>query len=154
MTTNTQLIKDLIDLVAEERIAELYISSPQHNIRLLRRADSGADLHSSTRSNVDVVDSTEKAALTVPRTAHTVFAPMAGTFYRSSSVDGEPIVHTGSRVVIGTPLCVIEAMKMLNEVAADQAGTVAQVLCENGQTVDHGQALFIIHADEDASHVS
>ena len=69
---------------------------------------------------------------------------MVGTFYRSSSPGSKPIVEVGSAVKEGEPVCIIEAMKIMNEIDADKAGTVAQILCENGQAVEYGQPLFVI----------
>jgi acetyl-CoA carboxylase biotin carboxyl carrier protein len=86
------------------------------------------------------------AAPPVPaaETGHTVKSPMVGTFYRSSSPGGPPLVEVGTAVKEGQPLCIIEAMKIMNEIEADKAGTVARILVENGQPVEFGQPLFII----------
>jgi len=94
------------------------------------------------------------AAATVPAEAvapapaapagHTVKSPMVGTFYRSSSPGAAPFVQIGSVVKEGETLCIVEAMKILNEIESDKAGTVTQILCENGQAVEYGQPLFII----------
>jgi acetyl-CoA carboxylase biotin carboxyl carrier protein len=78
---------------------------------------------------------------------------MAGTFYRASRPGGEPLAREGSWTAAGAPLCVIEAMKMMTEVAAEAGGTIVRALCEDGQTVEQGQALFIIEPGE-APHVS
>jgi acetyl-CoA carboxylase biotin carboxyl carrier protein len=75
---------------------------------------------------------------------HAVKSPMVGTFYRASSPGAAAFVQVGSQVKEGDTLCIIEAMKILNEIDADKSGTITQVLCENGQAVEYGQPLFII----------
>ena len=75
---------------------------------------------------------------------HQVKSPMVGTFYRASSPGSDPFVEVGSTVKEGDPLCIVEAMKILNEIEADKSGVVKQILCENGDTVEFGQTLFII----------
>ncbi|MDA8389807.1 MAG: acetyl-CoA carboxylase biotin carboxyl carrier protein, partial [Gammaproteobacteria bacterium] len=77
-------------------------------------------------------------------TGHPVASPMVGTFYRAPSPDAHPFVEVGSTVSVGDPLCIIEAMKMLNEIEADRAGVVRAILKENGQPVEYGETLFII----------
>ena len=73
-----------------------------------------------------------------------VRAPMSGTFYRSTSPGSDPFVVVGSAVKAGDPLCIVEAMKILNEIEADKSGTVTRILADNGQAVEYGQALFVI----------
>jgi acetyl-CoA carboxylase biotin carboxyl carrier protein len=75
---------------------------------------------------------------------HAVKSPMVGTFYRSSSPGSAPFIQIGSVVKEGDTLCIIEAMKILNEIESDKSGTVTQILCENGQAVEYGQPLFIV----------
>lgn len=75
---------------------------------------------------------------------HTVKSPMVGTFYRSSAPGAKPFVEIGDSIKEGDTICIIEAMKILNEIEADKSGTVTQILCENGQAVEYGQPLFII----------
>jgi acetyl-CoA carboxylase biotin carboxyl carrier protein len=75
---------------------------------------------------------------------HTVKSPMVGTYYRASSPGAKPFVEVGSVVKEGDPICIVEAMKILNEIEADKAGTVTQILVENGQPVEYGQPLFVI----------
>ena len=83
------------------------------------------------------------AAPQVPA-GHTVKSPMVGTFYRSSAPGAKPFVEIGQQVKEGETICIIEAMKILNEIEADKAGTITQILCENGQAVEYGQPLFVI----------
>ena len=75
---------------------------------------------------------------------HTVKSPMVGTFYRSASPGAKVFVEVGSSIKAGETLCIIEAMKILNEIESDKSGTVTQILCENGQAVEYGQPLFVI----------
>ena len=75
---------------------------------------------------------------------HAVKSPMVGTFYRAASPGAKPFVEIGSQVKEGQTICIIEAMKILNEIEADKSGTVTQVLCENGQAVEYGQPLLVI----------
>jgi acetyl-CoA carboxylase biotin carboxyl carrier protein len=75
---------------------------------------------------------------------HVVKAPMVGTFYRSASPGAKPFVEIGSQVKEGETVCIIEAMKILNEIESDKTGTIVQILCENGQAVEYGQPLFVV----------
>jgi acetyl-CoA carboxylase biotin carboxyl carrier protein len=75
---------------------------------------------------------------------HTVTSPMVGTFYRSASPGAKPFVEIGDAIKEGEPICIIEAMKIMNEIEADKSGTVVRILCENGQAVEFGQPLFIL----------
>jgi acetyl-CoA carboxylase biotin carboxyl carrier protein len=84
------------------------------------------------------------AAAEVAAAGHSVKSPMVGTFYRSSSPGAAPFVQVGDTVKEGDTLCIIEAMKILNEIESDKSGTVKQVLCENGQAVEYGQAMYVI----------
>jgi acetyl-CoA carboxylase biotin carboxyl carrier protein len=77
-------------------------------------------------------------------TGHIIKSPMVGTFYRTASPGAEPFVEIGSVVKEGEPVCIIEAMKIMNEIEADSAGTIREILCENGQAVEFGQPLFIV----------
>lgn len=153
MTQKTQLILDMIDLAAEERIAELYVSEPAFGVRIRRRARGECPAPASGAAALSAVPASGPAAAAAAPASLTVSAPLGGTFYRASSPGGEPLASEGCRAEAGAPLCVIEAMKMLTEVAAPQAGTVARVLCEDGQMVEQGQALFILEPGE-AEHVS
>jgi acetyl-CoA carboxylase biotin carboxyl carrier protein len=86
----------------------------------------------------------EVVAVEPVATGHTVKSPMVGTFYRSASPGAASFVEIGSEVKEGDTLCIIEAMKILNEIEADKSGKVSKILCENGQAVEYGQAMFII----------
>lgn len=89
-----------------------------------------------------------RAATVSAAQTHTVLSPMSGTFYSAARPGADALVSVGSRVDVGTPLCVLEAMKMLNELPAERAGFIAQILCENGQMVEAGQPLFVLNSEE------
>ena len=90
------------------------------------------------------VAAVEAAPVVAAPTGHAVKSPMVGTFYRSSSPGSAPFIQIGSVVKEGDTLCIIEAMKILNEIESDKSGTITQILCENGQAVEYGQPLFIV----------
>ena len=130
-------LKKLIDLVQESGIAELEITEGEERVRIARGG---------------VVTSVQPAvAMAAPPPAaepkqegHVVKAPMVGTFYRSSSPDAKPFVEAGQAIKQGETICIIEAMKLMNEIEADFTGVVKTILVENGQPVEYGQPLFII----------
>jgi acetyl-CoA carboxylase biotin carboxyl carrier protein len=152
-------IKSLIDLVAEEDIAELDITDPDGSIHIVRVAqdvaaqpESPAPTSGSAAPVLVVPTSVPAGAsaaahgspLCPAAASRHIKAPMVGTFYRSANKHGGSLIQAGAVVEVGTPLCVIEAMKIMNEIESDMAGTVTQVLCQNGQAVERGQALFVI----------
>ncbi len=141
-------LKTLIDLVAESAISELEISEGDDRVRIVK---GGPAVIAGPAPAVTAVaapsSAPEPAAPSAPpaeESGHIVSSPMVGTFYRASQPGGEPFVTVGTTVSEGDTLCVIEAMKLLNEVEADRAGTVKAVLVENGQPVEFGQPLFVI----------
>lgn len=141
-------IQQLIDVVAEEGIDELEVELAGLCVRIARDGDAPAGVR--VRPAQDVAPTPQAAPITqdakapAAAAATHLTAPTAGTFYRSAQQGGEPFVAVGAVVAPGTPLCVIEAMKIMSEVVADRAGTVTQVLCESGQMVEYGQPLFVI----------
>ena len=148
-------LKTLIDLVSESNVSELEITEAEGKVRIVKSAGAvAAPVVMSTAVAAPVAMaaapvSAPPAALPAeapPATpaGHTVKSPMVGTFYRSSSPGAAPFVQIGSVVKEGETLCIVEAMKILNEIESDKAGTVTQILCENGQAVEYGQPLFII----------
>jgi acetyl-CoA carboxylase biotin carboxyl carrier protein len=157
-------LKTLIDLVSDSNVTELEITEAEGKVRIVKGgAASGSPVLSSMMvpaaapvmaapvAPPTVAEAAEAAAVTAAIAAaeaaaagHQVKSPMVGTFYRSSSPGAAPFVKVGDTVKEGDTLCIIEAMKILNEIESDKAGTVAQVLCENGQAVEYGQALDII----------
>jgi acetyl-CoA carboxylase biotin carboxyl carrier protein len=156
---NIQRIKSLIDVVAQEDIAEMSIVEGSVEIRILQRLGPGMRAQAeSERATIEYgpvpihelrpSDSTG-ATSSINATAHPgarkeVLSPMVGTFYRGAKSGSEPLVQVGSEVQAGTPLCVIEAMKLMHEVSADRAGRVTKVLCKDGQVVELDQPLFVI----------
>ena len=149
-------LKTLIDLVSESNVSELEITEAEGKVRIVKSAGVAVAAPVVMAAPVAAVPApqalaaapvAEAAALVEAPTAaagHTVKSPMVGTFYRSSSPGAAPFVQIGSVVKEGDTLCIVEAMKILNEIESDKAGTVTQILCENGQAVEYGQPLFII----------
>lgn len=147
-------LKTLIDLVSESNISELEITEADGKVRIVK-ADPRATVAAAAPPVAVPVAAVAAPLVPAPatpapapapaaETGHTVKAPMVGTFYRASSPGGPPLVEVGTAVKVGQPLCIIEAMKIMNEIEADQAGTVTRVLVENGQPVEFGQPLFVI----------
>jgi len=144
-------LKTLIDLVSESNISELEITEADGKVRIVK-----ADPHTVTAAPIAyqaaplavaaapiAAAPAAEAALPVV-TGHTVKSPMVGTFYGAASPGAKSFVTVGSTINEGEPICIIEAMKIMNEIEADKSGTVTKVLCENGQAVEFGQPLFII----------
>lgn len=147
-------LKTLIDLVAESDIAELEVTEGESKVRIVK--SSGAPQgqvvmmqpQAAPQSIAAPVGATPQAA-PIPAAAaepegHIVKSPMVGTFYRASAPGNPPFVEVGSTVKEGDTLCIIEAMKLLNEIDADATGVIKQILVENGQPVEFGQPLFVI----------
>ena len=147
-------LKTLIDLVSESNISELEITEADGKVRIVKteQAPPAAPLAQYGPAPLAQSSLPAAAAALVPAPAvepavelgHTVKSPMVGTFYRSASPGSEPFAEIGTVVKEGQPICIIEAMKIMNEIETDKAGTVKQILCENGQAVEFGQPLFII----------
>jgi acetyl-CoA carboxylase biotin carboxyl carrier protein len=146
-------LKTLIDLVSESNVSELEITEAEGKVRIVKSAGVAVAAPVMVAAPVAAVHQAVAApvaeaapAADVPTVAagHTVKSPMVGTFYRSSSPGAAPFVQIGSVVKEGDTLCIVEAMKILNEIESDKSGTVTQILCENGQAVEYGQPLFII----------
>ena len=145
-------LKKLIDLVQESGIAELEITEGEEKVRINRVGIPGhpgmmAMQHSPPAApapTAPVVTALAAAEVPPEPEGHVVKSPMVGTFYRSSAPGSKPFVEIGQNINAGETLCIIEAMKLLNEIEADQSGIVKKVLVENGQPVEYGQPLFII----------
>lgn len=139
-------LKTLIDLVSESNVSELEITEAEGKVRIVK--SSGAPI--VTQMPVAAVAAPAAAAVVAEVAApaapagHIVKSPMVGTFYRASGPDTKAFVEIGSVVKEGDTVCIIEAMKILNEIEADKSGTVTHILAENGQAVEYGQALFTI----------
>ena len=148
-------LKTLIDLVSESNISELEITEADGKVRIVKSEPAGivmAPAASVVHMPAPVAAApvaaapaaVAAAAPAAPETGHVVKSPMVGTFYRSSSPGGKAFVDVGSEVKEGEPICIIEAMKIMNEIESDTTGTVTKILCENGQAVEFGQPLFVI----------
>ena len=145
-------LKTLIDLVSDSNVSELEITEAEGKVRIVKgggvMAQAGAMMQMAPVQQAPVAAPVvAPAPVAVPAAApagHTVKSPMVGTFYRSSAPGAKAFVEVGSVVKEGETICIIEAMKILNEIEADKSGTVTQILCENGQAVEFGQPLFVI----------
>ncbi|MDR1969256.1 MAG: acetyl-CoA carboxylase biotin carboxyl carrier protein [Burkholderiaceae bacterium] len=151
-------LKTLIDLVSESNVSELEITEAEGKVRIVKGGQSAPMqvLHAPAPGSVPAAAALampaqpQGAAAPAPVAApeevkgSIVKSPMVGTFYRSASPGAQPFVEVGSKVNAGDTLCIIEAMKILNEIEAEQGGTITQVLGENGQAVEYGQPLFVI----------
>ena len=147
-------LKTLIDLVSESNVSELEITEAEGKVRIVK--GGGAVVQqvmaapmmpvaaAPAAAAVATAPVAEAAAAPAAAAGHTVKSPMVGTFYRSSAPGAKSFVEVGSVVKEGDTLCIIEAMKILNEIESDKAGTVTQILGDNGQAVEFGQPLFII----------
>ncbi len=144
-------LKTLIDLVSDSNVSELEITEAEGKVRIVKGGTAvyqqAAPMTMAAPQAVAAAPSAAAApapAAVVEVAGHTVKSPMVGTFYRSSSPGAKAFVEVGSQVKEGETICIIEAMKILNEIEADKGGTVTQILCENGQAVEYGQPLFVI----------
>jgi acetyl-CoA carboxylase biotin carboxyl carrier protein len=147
-------LKTLIDLVSESNISELEITEAEGKVRIVKAGQPAAPAAPAAQPAAQpaapaaaegqraVVAAEAEAA--PAQVGHVVTSPMVGTFYRASSPGGKPLVEVGSSVKEGEPVCIIEAMKIMNEIEATHPGTITKVLCENGQPVEFGQPLFVI----------
>jgi acetyl-CoA carboxylase biotin carboxyl carrier protein len=151
-TMDLRKLKTLIDLVAESGIAELEVTEGDDKVRIVKQAGvSGPAIAQS--SIASLTESKPAAAIPLPNAGpppteeakgHQVKSPMVGTFYRAAGPGAKAFVEVGQAVKPGDTLCIIEAMKLLNEIEAEVAGTVKEILAENGQAVEYGQVLFVI----------
>ena len=139
-------IKKLIEIVEESGIAELEIKEGEEFVRINRYSSAPAPVAyapaPAAPAQIAVAASAEPAEEKI--TGHVVKSPMVGTFYRSASPGAKVFTEIGHSVQVGDTLCIIEAMKILNQIEADKSGTVTKILVENGQPVEYGQPLFII----------
>jgi acetyl-CoA carboxylase biotin carboxyl carrier protein len=146
-------LKKLIDLVQESGIAELEITEGEEKVRISRAGNAvqtavmtmpqAATMMAAAPAVVAAAPAATSETPAEPE-GHEVKSPMVGTFYRSSAPGAKPFVEIGQSVNAGDTLCIIEAMKLLNEIEADQGGVIKSVLVENGQPVEYGQPLFLI----------
>lgn len=153
-------LKTLIDLVSDSNVSELEITEAEGKVRIVKGGGAmvqgyamPAPMVAPAAAPAPMPAAPAAAAVAAPAAApaapaapsgHAVKSPMVGTFYRSASPGAKAFVEVGQAVKQGDTVCIIEAMKILNEIEADKAGTITQILCENGQAVEYGQPLFII----------
>lgn len=144
-------LKTLIDLVSESNISELEITEAEGKVRIVKGGIAAPVQYVQTMAAPAPAQPAsaatpvaEAAPAPAAATGHVVKSPMVGTFYRSSSPGAAAFVEIGAQVKEGQTICIIEAMKILNEIEADKSGTITQILGENGQAVEYGQPLFII----------
>ena len=147
-------LKTLIDLVSDSNVSELEITEAEGKVRIVKSGPAAVTHYAPApqypQAQAPVAVATDAPApvaapaVEAPAAGHTVKSPMVGTFYRSSSPGAKAFVEVGAVVKEGETVCIIEAMKILNEIEADKSGTVTRILCENGQAVEYGQPLFII----------
>jgi acetyl-CoA carboxylase biotin carboxyl carrier protein len=149
-------LKTLIELVQESGIAELEVTEGEERVRITRTvpnaaapvmpymAPIAAPVQAMMPAPVPAVASPEPAAAPAAPAGHAVKSPMVGTFYRSATPGSKPFVDVGTTVSVGDTICIIEAMKLMNEIEADKAGVVKAILAENGQAVEYGQPLVLI----------
>jgi acetyl-CoA carboxylase biotin carboxyl carrier protein len=146
-------LKTLIDLVQNSGISELEISEGEEKIRIAKYASAapntttvmmGGPMAAAPAAMPAQAAAAPTEALPAEPAGHVVKAPMVGTFYRSGSPGAPAFVEIGQAIKEGETLCIIEAMKLMNEIEADASGTVKAILVDNGQPVEYGQPLFII----------
>ena len=155
-------LKTLIDLVSESSISELEITEAEGKVRIVKAslpapapavvapavaapvAAAAAPMAVMVPAPGQAAGVAAAPAPAVPEPGKVITSPMVGTFYRAASPGAKPFIEVGEVVKEGTPVCIIEAMKIMNEIESDVAGTIAKVLCENGQAVEYGQPLFIL----------
>ncbi|PZO13587.1 MAG: acetyl-CoA carboxylase biotin carboxyl carrier protein [Burkholderiales bacterium] len=147
-------LKTLIDLVSESNVSELEITEAEGKVRIVKSAPV-ANASPVTYSmapapvgplvpSVEIAPAPVVAAAPAEPVGHTVKSPMVGTFYRAASPGAKPFVEIGDTIKEGETICIVEAMKILNEIEADKSGTVTKILVDNGQAVEYGQPLYVI----------
>ena len=159
-------LKTLIDLVSDSNVTELEITEAEGTVRIVKGGGGAggapyvqhAMTHNPQQQSMPMqyaaapmgsVSSSAIEAAPIPAAepvlaAHSVKSPMVGTFYRAASPGAKSFVEIGDVVKVGDTVCIIEAMKILNEIEADMSGTVTQILCENGQAIEYGQPMVVI----------
>lgn len=147
-------LKKLIDLVEESGIAELELTEGEEKVRISRQPAGGQFQYAPAYMQAPMMQAAPAATPAAAPAAepaaapaiegHVVKSPMVGTFYRQPSPDAKPFVEVGASVSAGDTLCIIEAMKLLNEIEADKGGVIKAILVENGHPVEYGEPLFII----------
>jgi len=136
-------VKKLIELLEESGIAELEIKEGEESVRISRQTSTVAPV-AAPLAAAPLAAAPPAAIATEEVSGHQVKSPMVGTFYEAASPTSGPFVTTGQQVGVGDTLCIIEAMKMMNQIEADKAGTIRSILVENGSPVEFDQVLFVI----------
>ena len=145
-------LKTLIDLVSESNISELEITEAEGKVRIVKAGAASAlpmgpmyaaPMQAPAQAPMPLAPAATPVAAPEP-TGLVVKSPMVGTFYRASSPGAKPLADIGQAIKAGDGICIIEAMKIMNEIESDHSGTITQVLVENGQAVEFGQPLFIV----------
>ena len=142
-------LKTLVDLVSDSNISELEITEADGKVRIVKSVPGpvyapAPPAQPAPRGAADAPAPAVALAEPVVDEGHAVKSPMVGTFYGAATPGGKPLVEVGDTVKAGDPLCIIEAMKIMNEIEADVDGVITKALCENGQAVEFGQPLFMI----------
>ena len=147
-------LKTLVDLVSESNISELEITEAEGKVRIVKAGygvpttmmmPAAAPMMMQAAPQAAAAPAADAAAEAAPvQTGHVVKSPMVGTFYRSASPGAKPFADVGTQIKEGDPICIVEAMKIMNEIECDTTGTVTKILVENGQAVEFGQPLFIV----------
>jgi acetyl-CoA carboxylase biotin carboxyl carrier protein len=151
-------LKTLIDLVSESNISELEITEAEGKVRIVKSSAAvgvpmmvaaapqatAMPVAAPVAAAPTAAESAAAAAAAVAASQRTVKSPMVGTFYRSASPGAKAFVELGDEIKEGQPVCIIEAMKIMNEIESDASGKVVRILCENGQAVEFGQPLFVL----------
>ena len=143
-------VKKLIELLEESSISEIEIREGEETVRISRHSQGAAPMVYSqapiSMSAIAASVAAQAAPVVAPPApvGHTVMSPMVGTFYRAAAPGSKSFVEVGQRVNVGDVVCIIEAMKMLNQIESDKAGVIAAILVENGEPVEYGEPLFII----------
>jgi len=151
-------LKTLVDLVSESNISELEITEAEGKVRIVKAGygvpttmmmqPAGqmmmAQPSQPQAAPADATAAAPAAEAPAAPAGHVVKSPMVGTFYRSASPGSKPFVEVGAAIKEGDPICIVEAMKIMNEIESDMSGTVTKILVENGQAVEFGQPLFIV----------
>lgn len=145
-------VKKMIELLEESGLAEIEVKVGEESLRLSRYPSGGVAPVAAAPYAAPAAPAAAPAAGAPaaeappppPQQGHTVSSPMVGTYYAAANPNARPFVEVGSQVQVGDTLCIIEAMKMMNQIESDKAGTVVAVMVENGDAVEFGQALFVI----------
>ena len=148
-------LKTLIDLVSESNVSELEITEAEGKVRIVKSGGNVVQQFVAAPMQAAPVQAAAAPAVAAPAaeqaapaaaavSGHQVKSPMVGSFYRAASPGAKPFVEVGDTVKEGDTLCIIEAMKILNEIEADKSGVVTRILADNGQAVEYGQPLFVI----------